>query len=764
MTSALAENAELPKISIVINTDGRAESLAETLKSFEYLEYDSFEVCVVCGPTPDRTKDVLRAWGGRIKVASCPERNISISRNIGIAMADGDIVAFIDDDAIPEPEWLRDLAESYQDQRVAASGGFVYNHTGVEFQWKFGTVDRLGRADLSWDRPATELNFPYTTNFPHLLGANSSFRRDVIVSVGGFDEEYEYFLDETDVICRVVDAGWAVAQLDKAYVHHKYRPSHIRNESKIVKHWYPIIKNKIYFSILNARGHHSIQDAVEEAARFVANFRNEVNWAISVERLTEDDRTRFFEEAEKAWRDGLERGLAGRRRLMTKETLDAFRSPFLPFVSAAPAGGRRTYCFLTQSYPPQAVGGVGRYVHQLARSVAAFGHHVHVLTQGEGHDRVDFEEGVWVHRLLASPDAVPAAPAEPSVPQHIWAHSATMARAVDAIAAKRPVTAVCAPIWDCEPVALVLDRRVPICCSLHTMLRSWLDSHPERAADTKFMREFGTPMLALERFVLTHSDRIVANSAAIVAQTQDAYGLKLEPDLLSLVPHGLEDWTALPADDPPVLPQGMLRLLFVGRLEARKGIDVLLQVIRSLLTRHPHLHFDVVGNDTLPGPQGVTWRAAFEADPGTETIRSRVVFHGEVDDARLRGFYRGCDIFVAPSRFESFGLMLLEGMMFAKPVVACRAGGMVEVIEEGASGLLAEPGDAASLEACVERLVLDADLRRRLAAGARARYEARFTAARMASGVIECLDRAARDFSGRRLASGPGWRQAGGAA
>ena len=112
-------------------------------------------------------------------------------------------------------------------------------------------------------------------------------------------------------------------------------------------------------------------------------------------------------------------------------------------------------------------------------------------------------------------------------------------------------------------------------------------------------------------------------------------------------------------------------------------------------------------------------------------------------EERLRGFYRACDILVTPSRFESFGLMLVEGMMFGKPVIGCRAGGMVEVVEDGMSGLLAEPGDVDSLTACLERLIADAALRARLGAAARARYEAAFTAERMVNDVVDVLLRVA---------------------
>ena len=115
----------------------------------------------------------------------------------------------------------------------------------------------------------------------------------------------------------------------------------------------------------------------------------------------------------------------------------------------------------------------------------------------------------------------------------------------------------------------------------------------------------------------------------------------------------------------------------------------------------------------------------------------------EVSEEALRGFYRACDVFVAPSRFESFGLILLEAMMFAKPVVCCRAGGMPEVVVEGETSLLAEPGDAASLECALERLIEDPALRQRLGAAGRRRYEAHFTPEHMASDVAAFLCRSA---------------------
>ena len=107
----------------------------------------------------------------------------------------------------------------------------------------------------------------------------------------------------------------------------------------------------------------------------------------------------------------------------------------------------------------------------------------------------------------------------------------------------------------------------------------------------------------------------------------------------------------------------------------------------------------------------------------------------------LRGFYHACDLFVAPSRYESFGLVLVEAMMFGKPVVSCKVGGIPEVVVDGATGLLAEPGDAASLESCLAQLIESRDLRDQMAASARKRYLEHFSPAPTAKRVAGMLCR-----------------------
>ncbi|HUB48838.1 MAG TPA: glycosyltransferase [Acetobacteraceae bacterium] len=727
-------------VSIVICTDGRAEALANTLRCLQYLDGPAFEVCIVRGPTEDGTRQVIAEWSGagRIKVGCNPERNLSVSRNIGIAMAAGEIVAFVDDDGLPEPEWLRQILCGFDDPRVAGAGGIVMDHTGARVQYYYSSADRLGNADWQRDTPADGYSFPLSFNFPYVQGTNSAFRRNALLAIGGFDEEFEFYLDETDVCCRLVDHGWLIRQLPNAIVHHKFLPSAIRTADRVTRVLYPVLKNKLYFSLLNNRGHYPVRRAIEDFTAFAQIQEAGLRQHVEAGRLPGSDLDAFQADVDRAWTVGLERGMSGQRRLLQPALMERHNAPFLEFPRLQPIGGREVFAFISQEYPPGRMGGIGRYIHQMARAVAALGHHVHVLTPGEGHDRVDFEEGVWVHRIVPRP-ALPA-PAI-AIPHHIWAHASTMLDVLRGIARRQSVSAVYAPIWDCEGAAVLLDREFPLVTGLQTTLRFWLDSHPHIAADETFRRDFAEPMLELEARLLRESDVVHAISGAICRDISRAYRLALEPPRTEILPLGMEDWTGFPSKAPTQLPEGWTRLLFVGRLEARKGIDVLLDVLPQLLARHPNMHVDIVGNDRILGPDGRTYRAAFEASAQTELL-TRVWFHGEVTDEQLRGFYRTCDIFVAPSRFESFGLILVEAMMYGKPIVACRTGGMTEVAADGETALLARPGDTTSLEECLERLMCDPLLRQTLGEAGRLRYEDRFAPAPMAAGVVALLRRA----------------------
>lgn len=741
--------AHYPTISIVINTLNRGKELQQTLESFQWLKYPGeFEVVVVNGPSTDHSPAVIAAWGDRIRAGTCDVANLSVSRNVGICMAQGDIVAFIDDDAIPEPEWLTQLAEPYADPMVGGAGGLVFNHTGYDYQYQYCVVDRFGNADLSMPGPTPHLSFPKSDKFPHLLGCNSSFRRSALLEVGGFDEEYEYFLDETDVCLRIVDAGYIIGQLPCAYVHHKYAPSNIRGDNKVVRYRYPVIKNKIYFTLKHAREFYPLARVLEEHQSFITGQRNDVNWAASQNMLSEQDVAKFEEDLERALEVGLRRGFEGvlPGAMIDADKLARYAAPFRPFKPIV-QDDTKAIVLVSRDFPPQHGGGIATFNKDLAESLARQGHIVTVITQSQDHNRVDFENGVWVHRLVVRDMPLSAEAHARRLPQNIWNWSATAFQETCRIATHRRIDVVEAPIWDCEGAAFLFERRWPLVTSLQTTLHFWLESHADKRADGDFMTAFGKPVLAMEQELMLGADGVRAISAAIARDIEKAYKFSFPAGQVKIAPLGMPDVAAPPAGAPPAA-NAPVRVLFVGRLEPRKGIDTLLAAVPQILARNPAVQFDILGDDTLPVPgTKTTYREAFVATKTGQLASAHIDFAGRVDQERLVAAYAACDIFVAPSRFESFGLVFVEAMRAGKPVIGCLAGGMPEVVEQDVTGLLVVPGDADALAAAILRLAGSAELRAAMGDAGRRRFLDHFTDDQMADASLQLYRHAAVRFA-----------------
>src|SRR5581483_7881193 len=175
-----------------------------------------------------------------------------------------------------------------------------------------------------------------------------------------------------------------------------------------------------------------------------------------------------------------------------------------------------------------------------------------------------------------------------------------------------------------------------------------------------------------------------------------------------------------------------ITLLFVGRLEHRKGIDILLKAVPLVLAICPQVQFRIIGDDSLPAVNGLTYRQAFEGSPVGRNCAAQIRFEGRLNEAELQEAYASCDIFVGPSRYESFGLVFLEAMREGKPVIGCRIGGMPEIIEDGISGLLVPPGDEAALAKAILCLADSAELRRSYGEAGRKSFCNQFTASAMA--------------------------------
>jgi GT2 family glycosyltransferase len=215
-------------VSVVVVSRGRPGLLPRCLTGIGQLCYPAFEIVVVADPAG---ADAVRraGWEDRVKLVPFDEANISAARNAGITQAAGDIVAFIDDDAVPEPTWLSHLAAPFADASVAASGGYVIGRNGISFQWTARAVNALGQKIAlphSGDAPFAPV--PPEGYVPKVEGTNCAFRRRPLAALGGFDPAFRFYLDETDLNMRIARSGGRTVMVPLARVHHGYAASERR--------------------------------------------------------------------------------------------------------------------------------------------------------------------------------------------------------------------------------------------------------------------------------------------------------------------------------------------------------------------------------------------------------------------------------------------------------------------------------------------------------------------------------------------------------
>jgi glycosyltransferase involved in cell wall biosynthesis len=190
----------------------------------------------------------------------------------------------------------------------------------------------------------------------------------------------------------------------------------------------------------------------------------------------------------------------------------------------------------------------------------------------------------------------------------------------------------------------------------------------------------------------------------------------------------------LPEPAPPRL-EPPLRLLSVARLappERHKGLDDTLRALARLAGAGHEARLDVVGEGDD--------RARLEALARELGLVSRVTFHGAAAPEALRRLYAACDVFVLPSAGEGFGIVYLEALAHAKPVVAADAGGAPFVVRPGQSGWLVPYGDPARLAACVAEIAARPDEARAVALRGRRMLEREFTFEHLVGVTARLLD------------------------
>jgi phosphatidylinositol alpha-1,6-mannosyltransferase len=260
------------------------------------------------------------------------------------------------------------------------------------------------------------------------------------------------------------------------------------------------------------------------------------------------------------------------------------------------------------------------------------------------------------------------------------------------------------------------------------------------------------PIVASSRELTWIMRRVHRRAAALLANSRNTASLLTAlgnpPERVHVVHPGVDPTRFRPDADSYDLRQRVGRgadlvLLSVGRLQARKGHDLVIRALPAIATSLT-LRYVIAGE----GPEKDRL-SALAADLG---LSDRVEFLGKISPEALPGLYAASDIFVHPNRveggdFEGFGIVFLEAAATGLPAIGGRSGGVPEAIEDGVTGMLVGGQDAEELQRAILSLALSRPLRERLGAAARDRVLREFTWDRAARQVHE-IDIAIRKSRG----------------
>lgn len=284
------------------------------------------EVIVVADP---EAIAAVEATGLGVKRVTFDEPNISAARNAGLALAAGEIVAFIDDDAVAEPTWLSRLCAGFAEPGVVAATGFVRGRNGISLQWQACEVDAQGQ-DHAIVVPQAGITLRAGTHRRAVktTGTNCAFRRRALCAAGGFDPAFRFYLDEADLNLRM--AG-LTAVVPLAQVHHAYLASDRRRQDRVPTDLTEIAASTAVF----LRRH--MPTALEPGlATLRHRERLRLSTHVATRRIPQAEADRVMSTLDAGWTAGLHRPVVMPRRLAYPGG-----APFQPLAGTGPRPGHR---------------------------------------------------------------------------------------------------------------------------------------------------------------------------------------------------------------------------------------------------------------------------------------------------------------------------------------------------------------------------------------------------------------------------------------
>jgi glycosyltransferase involved in cell wall biosynthesis len=345
---------------------------------------------------------------------------------------------------------------------------------------------------------------------------------------------------------------------------------------------------------------------------------------------------------------------------------------------------------LSWEFPPRIVGGIATHVYHLSKALVKRGFAVDVVTCGfPGAPREEVVEGVRVTRV--DNDRVP----EADFLLWIYRLNSQLIAAADRLLAQGHFDVIHAHDWLVGRAAMELKQRygLPLVTTIHAT---------EMGRGSSAWSGYRRTVHEIEGLLVGHSDRVICCSKYMAEFLQKT--LEVPPERLDIIPNGVDvskfegvRAAAAPDDDGPD-PRGF-SILYVGRLVHEKGLNTLIAAFEKVAAKEPRARLTIVGDGPI--------RRTLAEEVVRRRIHAKVRFEGFVAQNRLLHLLGTCDVFVAPSLYEPFGIVALEAMASRIPVIVSDVGGLREIVEDRVSGLKVPPGDIGALTGAILQTLED---------------------------------------------------------
>lgn len=404
-------------------------------------------------------------------------------------------------------------------------------------------------------------------------------------------------------------------------------------------------------------------------------------------------------------------------------------------------------CLISREYPPDTGwGGIATFANHLALGLKGLGHEVEVVSLAKDEAKTVVVDGIPVHRV--EPHAVEGDLGAVALcmpySRYVLRTSTALWEKFFEIHRERPFDVIDTPELLAEGLVPAVTKAAPLLIRLYTPHSKFIAEQLHNVT-ASFDHQF---VAMLERVAMLSADVITSPSDDLADFV--SRDLNYPKEAIRIVYNPIDSAKFSPDGERAIASDGRCMILFVGRLEERKGIGYLVEAIPKVAKIIPNVRFVVLGDDTNNGKGQKSVLAELTESIRRDNCQQYVEFIPRVPLAELAKYYRSADICVVPSVYDNSPYTCLEAMSCGKAVIGTSSGGTQEYIVHGESGVIIPPRDSDSIANALIGLVKDGEERSRLGKNARARVLEKFQRSEIARQTIELYRQAQASFQERK--------------